>query len=1476
MSSEDRQILPFWELSQYTLKNNYRLLRTEVQNASNYILEEFNKTKGKGFGNIKRTFWGLLAAYYLYNADLSNFKEIGDYIFHFRSSSGGFFSEKSNAPNIFSTFFAICSLRILGLNLNEDEKQITTKFILQNQKLEGFSHCNDRKCKVCGGKATAEATFYAIASLHLLNKISELDFSFATKYLSKKLPKNDIKNIFIILSNFFLERSTRSIDENISYLMELKREDGSFSEKTEGGDLQNTFWVVSCLRAVKSLNLINKGIIYNKFIKNLERESGGYNKDPLNTESNLIDTAQAVAINSLLVPELSEQIENNILQAINEEKEIFLKNIADVNFVDEKFVIKILEKMMEYKWFSVDLIKYKDVLDTYLNKLGVNEKKIAGKIIAKLEKNPNSTIDLEDFAKSLKIQVSRGSSYLPSEEIVKNTISKLIENKFVVGELEETKKLLKKSTNLKLQFIPDYVLVRKEKFNYEEIIKEKENFHNVDTQVNEIIDEALKIPEEFEAEIKNLLDIDEVELARGKIEPSFKQSMSSLEDNRQSINSLKSSFKYFDTTNLDSFQKWLKVSQNLEAEILDTKNKLEQNITEKENLITAYNRLNELVDFVDVNIKKFNEDLDNLNSFFIDTCRLHSLDKKKQDILVKVSTLEDTIKKIAEEIQERSNEISHITDKVKFLKNIIVSEDLSVSKRIATYKLKDKLEPFENWLENQWNQKRGRTNRKLEDIRSKIYKRDELINTIEAKKKTFKTKLDKIPSQIQQYLKESDYNQAYEKLNTSIDDILKFLSDFTQYIQDFIIDTNKLLDDFKLVAEDIPIEWQESMEQMRKELEDTKSELMKQIVSEQEIKNKDQIDEWIDKSIDDVSKKLTEISELSKINYEKLKITMKDLIKDKIKEIKIYSDNENDKITTFIKSTSKTYPTFQETINISMHKWKTFLNSLPTVFNQVNDQTIEDFTVKVTKALSKLENGGRVKLESLVKILGLSLNQVKNLLEKLISISKLEAELEDGLVIPLYAETKMQLEFEKVLNQSQEDLDLTYSKFSNFFIAVYEKTQIDNNESEIRERIKDFKNNINKCDAELKIKYAQQIKNSYNKPLMQNWENRKKELISEIDKITRTLNIRNEYKDSFSEKIDGFNAKVDEISNKIIEKIQDKKELPKLLEKLNTRVENLKDEIIKQRNIIKTDINEHVKHMEQFDKIVADVYANFVIKSEKILSDLKNLNKKLEEKIFEKQKELAKEILAEKIKTHNDQLKELVDVMEKEVYNIIQTGNLSEASTALKQLYNENLNYIKTSSNSISDFIKTTSKVHRNFKDFCILVLRDWNPVQLESVLDKAFNILQDRIIIRDIGFAQRAFHGNRVNINELSSRVSIKTKIFRERLIEILGTTEELKGKLDHLTNEYIFRPEEEPKAGLPAISLSAVKKKSIPDAARDLYPFFAIISMIGGTLTAAVYTLTRDIVLTVLVPSIGIPLAFITLVIYYRLTNKRAKKGQ
>ncbi|MFX0133760.1 MAG: hypothetical protein ACFFDN_08955, partial [Candidatus Hodarchaeota archaeon] len=110
-----------------------------------------------------------------------------------------------------------------------------------------------------------------------------------------------------------------------------------------------------------------------------------------------------------------------------------------------------------------------------------------------------------------------------------------------------------------------------------------------------------------------------------------------------------------------------------------------------------------------------------------------------------------------------------------------------------------------------------------------------------------------------------------------------------------------------------------------------KIEVLRQIVSEQEMDKKSQLDDIINKYIDDVSKNLTEISQLSKIDHEKITINIKDLLKNKIKEVEDHCDTADEDISIFVKNTSKNFPNFQDTINISIHKWQTFLNSLPNV-----------------------------------------------------------------------------------------------------------------------------------------------------------------------------------------------------------------------------------------------------------------------------------------------------------------------------------------------------------------------------------------------------------------------------------------------------------------------------------------------------------------------------------------------------------------
>ena len=115
-----------------------------------------------------------------------------------------------------------------------------------------------------------------------------------------------------------------------------------------------------------------------------------------------------------------------------------------------------------------------------------------------------------------------------------------------------------------------------------------------------------------------------------------------------------------------------------------------------------------------------------------------------------------------------------------------------------------------------------------------------------------------------------------------------------------------------------------------------------------------------------------------------------------------------------------------------------------------------------------------------------------------------------------------------------------------------------------------------------------------------------------------------------------------------------------------------------------------------------------------------------------------------------------------------------------------------------------------------------------------------------------------------------MKTKEFKERLFDILGTSEELKGKYDVRTNEYVFRPDEEPKAVLTTTPPPIIpQKKTFADVLRDWAPIFTILGGTGG-LAAAVYSITRDLALTGLVFAIVMPIGIVILLIIYKLTKK------
>ncbi|NVM02696.1 MAG: hypothetical protein HWN67_10190 [Candidatus Helarchaeota archaeon] len=1277
--------LPFWDLSQNDLTINELLLKKDYDRVIPFILNK--KGDIESFGSIEDTFWILLALHLMQKLDLVNNEKINKFIFRFRSPKGGFFSKHEDYPDARTTFYAISCLHLLDLDLNEDEKRITFNYLMESRTKEGlFLHCRDPNCN-CRQQTAFMYTFFAIGSIVLLNFQEKLESEFFEKITSLSFNIHNFDTFFFFLTVNLLKIDIKmEIKDLLKIIHFFQRKSGGF------GRVQDTFWIITWLNSHKFLHRINKGVIIEKFLENQKNSDGGYNEQGEST-SNLKVTTQAIIILSILNSLIVKELENEIFNRLSENTHNLLKRFSDQFSIKEGRVAEILGMLnSKYKWLNIKLLKFESVFSKYVQNLKALDQKIGKNVLKSVYEANQKKIDLLEFANSLNV----------NEEQIIRVIYDLIDSKLIYGNIEPSQ-LIKDAHILEISYLPEFILVRKDLLPSDEVLVEMESLNLVQEQINEALNNLQKYPIDFKESIEYLLDIDEVEIANFKIDRLFNDYLIIIKSNDEDIADKVSSMKYFksDITNL--YQKWKNISTSTLKALQDTHNDLSTKISSRMKIVTAYNELESFVNFVNENITKFRNKIEVFIAIFYKTCSRNELSLKSQEFLDYLDKMDEDFKEITQYIQKKSKELASITKKTKLFKNVIISDDPQLRKRIVSTAIKKKLQPFENWLENQWSQKRNDSFKKITEFKSKIHKHEELINHIK-----------EMEISINSQLKSINNLENHGKIYSGTVKIINSINKSDKYISNFIRDTNKILEDFDLVVQDIPIIWADKIKQFGKKVQSLREKIGKKIIDKLEIQKKNEFEENIEAQIQNFMIKINDLDKIQSFNWKKINISYRELLNNQLSLIKQTIFQKNEQITGIYRENSEKFSRFGELSLIPLRKWENFYDSIDDGLRKKENDILDILLVRILFQLSTPRTGGRVNLSKLSEIIGLDQNIIRKRLKKLEENFKIEVNfIEKSEVIPLTEENQAQLRFEDFVLQCSQEFKESNEQIIRFFKYISDRKKISENEEEIKSKLEKFSEKIINSEMELQKNFSIQMKNDYNKVILKNLEEIIKKSKENLSYVQNILDIRADYDDTIKIEFFKIHKKFDEISNfNAFEELKTFELYNAEIDKFNQLINNFNiksDEFIKNQS----------KNIENFSNYIIGLRNKYHSSVKKLKSNLRILNSQKIQKIKSRIIQNLKVILKTKIEDHQLKFQENLYKFENEAYKLKKKEDIESLNKILEDYYIQINKYLKNSQQEIDDFLKineTNYKLTRlkyKFED----ILKSWNPEEIREGL---------------------------------------------------------------------------------------------------------------------------------------------------------------
>jgi len=1380
------------------------------------------------YGNLEETYWAITALAHLHMLDAIDTDSLLKYVLDCKRTVNGFAASPHDSDiDLHSFFYAIKILALINqqhiIPMQEFEEMCKNLFNFQ-RKDGGFAHCNLDFCPTCRGKSSLKSTYFAIAALKQLYDINSTEEKRILTYLSKSFP-HDIQRVFRFLALLLLNHIEEIDDMSLNHLINLQQDSGGFGVTSESTNLDYSFWVLYCLNKLKRLRNINQGKLF-EYIRSHQKDDKSYidGKPVEGTDQyNILDTAWATISLTILWNELTEYIEQKILAQLYSNEKILVQELAEECFVQNDLIIYITKRLMNYDWFNVEIQDSLEIFKTYVEKFDAVTKRIAVGIVKGIVNQ--GSVNLSDLAKNFS-----SSDYSKALERVVKVSNTLLRDKFINGEIKWNKRFFRVTGFLE-GVLAGNVLVRLNQIPYHEVLVEKGQIPIEQRRIQETIDRIKPLTEKIQSEIENLLDLNEIGLAKEQLRKNITNALEILNNSNQNIELSLSKFQYLDGRYTQYLMKdWVALYQKTKDSLLEVEREFLAKIQKKDRALKILNDLGTFQNYVQEQLNKINEALDETLKLFQQSSEERTLEFNKDEIKQNLDDISLSIERITPELRKKAGELS------------MVSVELRLSQETPQHE--EALQPLEKWLESMWMKKRKNTITIIKDINGHLNQRQELQENINTRRTVFNKKKQELSKIIKKIIESNQPLTANTTLNEKTEEILKYLSESNQYVLNYIQDNNSYLEGFQLTVDDVYQDWAKNvLEGMRNELINVKSDLEKQILSKKELDKNAELNVIIEKDILELKNKFeeTEKSLLEFMETQKLSETV-DEMKRRFASIEDVVKFCNQQIQLFIKKTSQEFRNFPETSQVSFYKWTLFKESCKRTFSLISDRVTNNLILKMLITVAPIFRGGRVKLDYLSSKLNLKKDEIEDRIVSLLSMGKFEGQFdkESNEIIPLTNELKALLKFEQEMKDEMELLKSEYDRTKRLFETSCKKKQLDDRViQEILERTRGVLSKKYETEVSIERQIKQLPSHLDLNLFLEKWYKQKSDVEETLSSIKAKITNRKELKDKITQFIQKFKAEMSEIANPIEMKIDfgEFLEANRLLAKNFTFLEQ---ELRKFDEKTKIMVDKLSNELQRFDLVVADLLIQWNSDKTKLLTDLSDLQSRLKEKINDGLLKNYKQELEELYHHCNVIITNFLNNYEKNIELTIQKDEIDESKTNIKSFH--------------AKFAKTVKSCE----------------------MQDTYLQLENQLIIKYLQIQQSVFITSALSIAALSKKLGIKKNELRQRFVSLIAA-EKLPGRLDPTTDEYIFpstRIEEARLERPPSSTIAEQDESPFPflnflgekfsELLKKWYPIIGTISAVAS-ISYLTYSLTKLLLPAILIPSILFPLIFIYVYIHF-----------
>ncbi|MHA1489765.1 MAG: prenyltransferase/squalene oxidase repeat-containing protein [Promethearchaeota archaeon] len=1322
--------------------------------------------------NLENVFWFLLLRKYLREDKKENDKEILNFItkceFPQTNKLGFKFSPNSQRPpDIWSTFFALASIKLLGklkeyLSSKGDNqiKQEIKNFILEHKKGNGFLHCLGKNCEICKKTSTARTIYCVIEIFTLLGLDVRKSKEEFRSYIGDR--KRDPSIVFKLSCLKLIDLDSVVKDKEIKYLHQFEKENGGFSFKNQVGKINTTFWVVYVLENYSWLLDYNPAGIYS-FINNTLNKI-------LTNQANwnlilLMEVSKLIILLSLIWAKFIEEIERILFKQLEKEGYIDIKQLINTfnlsNIIEEiilyinlnyNFNLKILDNKIEFLNYTRGLSSEKLLLATTIRE----------------ELSNKSIISLSNIIKKYNIKFRR--EHLKIKDI-RPIINEMIDRNFFKGSIRAKKGFsLRTKYYFYLDFFLEKIIISDAKIDTERLFYEKEKLKDIKNDIYNMTlnlkNTSLKIREEIESYII----LDEIAYAKERLKYILRNALMEADFLNENIETSFNEDLYY--INIQAIlatdiASWKIIYSLLQKRLNEIDSYLKGKIIEKEesrNLNKILEKLEDRIYNIEENI---NKKLDSFKIFFRETL-------EKGYSIEKFELIVQEFNKIVKNFSKYDNAIYKISQKVTTQERKLIKKH---KKTIAYWiSIKEDLEIIFDYY--------------LDGFRF-FKKNDEAIEKINEE---FKKEIITISESVKSKINENKIQEIFNTIKTEFDALLKTKTIEIKELQGIVKKEIKSKQKFYLLFRLL----KEKLDKMEEEIINLVAEQVQSLKNKViEDKNRAKIEEF-DNFISENVVSFKEILNAYKINLDQsnnLKINGINKGFDKIQKSLSEKDKLYNKKLNNYKNSIQNFTDKSSVTIVQWEKFKEYFN------NEINNLRNDYVNMVITDRINVIVNqkkSNNIDIKDLKVDLSLSCNVLIDRIKDMIEISKLNAQLyEDEKCIIVH--TEHFYKNKELKNYLNNQLFKKNREPIGKILALYDSSirnrTLSVNMLELQNRIKELKDfekitrvQFNNKIIELQINQERKEFIETEKYFNFIIEND----IAAINSIKNNLILFNDLQNLVCIEYDNLKTEITHKFVKKYENIEEPDSFIKIKENFENKRRKFEYKLKRTHEKIEEELKLSTSKNNDSIKLCPEIGEFYVKKRNEFLKIFEKKMEKVNEQIFIIKNEFYRGKLTTFITNRKIHLSQLLGTIERRVEDYIEIKEFKKALTIISKRTKNIESQIKEINKSIKNTVKDFNKHSRDFETKNKYIIDNFNQFIFEflSILSEKVKALEQLILKSYIQMAIKAVANEYLTIGFLNNELKIKKQNIQDHLLFLISSGN-LKGKYDPRIGVYYEKPE-------------------------------------------------------------------------------------